>query len=115
MKYGFYRSAASIVTGSSSSAFHVLEKRAMAAPSTTRWSAAHDTVITWHGTTASPPRACARPGSDDAKRGTRLILPSAPIATWRGSRMVRVEWRLPVGASAIRVERGHSCHAQGPP
>lgn len=55
----------------------------MVAPSTTRWSAAQEIVMTWAGTIASPPpdRAARDGGSDEAKRGTRLILPIAPMAT----------------------------------
>jgi len=40
-------------TGLSRYAFQALEKRAMVAPSTTRWSAHQDTVMIWAGRTTS--------------------------------------------------------------
>lgn len=50
-----YRSSATIKAGFSTYCLNLLEKRAMVAPSTTRWSADQDTFITDTGaTTASP-------------------------------------------------------------
>lgn len=74
-----------MVSGSSSSAFQALENRAIVAPSTTLWSAAHDIVMTCAETIASlslPAETRAICGGNvEAKRGTLLILPIAPIAT----------------------------------
>lgn len=55
MKYSIYRSSVIMSWGFSMNCFHLLEKRAMVAPSTTLWSADQDTFITVTGaTTASP-------------------------------------------------------------
>lgn len=71
------------MAGCSRNPFHALLKRAMVAPSTTLWSAAHDTCMTCAGTRAStsPFAALPAPGIVEAYLGTLAILPMAPMAT----------------------------------
>lgn len=58
--------------GCSRYCFQTLEKLAMVTPSMTRWSADQLTLITYAFTTSSL----------SLKRGTALVLPIAPMATW---------------------------------
>lgn len=92
-----YLRNASMLSGSSTYPFHSLEKRAMVAPSTTLWSADHDTGRMEAGTRVVSIVSCGwlpppfllllllyHPGRVEAYLGRRCTLPMAPMATVPG-------------------------------